>query len=267
MANPSRIQGFTAETSVAPSGIVHFKVDSNNSAFVVNIYRLGFYGGIGAREVASVTGSALSQQTPNLTDNINGTVVSVVDASNWQVDASWQVPSNAISGIYLAKFVRNDGAGSSFAQFVVRNDVNSSAIVLQTADTTQQAYNGWGGWRVQNAYGYASPPNGFYGTAPNVPIYTQRGYEVSYNRPVGDSLDILDDSPTSRDNQFRTVQWLEQNGYDVSYVTGRDVAQFNSGANPVNLLTNGHWSLLRQGTMSIGLLSSKAHILVPETPV
>ena len=46
----------------------------------------------------------------------------LVDCGNWAVSASWTVPSDAVSGLYIAHLVRNDTGGSSLIPFVVRDD-------------------------------------------------------------------------------------------------------------------------------------------------
>ena len=54
---------------------------------------------------------------------------------------------DAVSGVYLAKLVRDDGTdATNQIPFIVRNDDGpKSDIVLQTSDTTWHAYNGWAG--------------------------------------------------------------------------------------------------------------------------
>ena len=55
---------------------------------------------------------------------------------------SWAVPADAVSGIYFAKLVREDGTdGASHIFFVVRDDDGASDLLFQTSDTTWQAYN------------------------------------------------------------------------------------------------------------------------------
>ena len=62
------------------------------------------------------------------------------------MSATWTVPGDAVSGIYIAKLVREDGtAGSSHMVFVVRDDDGRSDLLFQTSDTTWQAYNQYGG--------------------------------------------------------------------------------------------------------------------------
>src|SRR6478735_4976345 len=52
------IQGFAAEMSVNRGQTVHFKVKTPASAYQIAIYRLGYYGGLGARRIATITPSA-----------------------------------------------------------------------------------------------------------------------------------------------------------------------------------------------------------------
>ena len=70
----------------------------------------------------------------------------VVDAGNWSVTDTWQTPSDLVSGVYIAKLVREDGiAGENHIPFIVRDDDSHSDIVFQTSDLSWQAYNTWGG--------------------------------------------------------------------------------------------------------------------------
>ena len=55
------------------------------------------------------------------------------------------MPSTAVSGVYIAHLVRNDGDGDSQIIFVVRDDAGTSKLLLQTSDASWQAYNSYGG--------------------------------------------------------------------------------------------------------------------------
>ena len=136
-------------------GTVFFKVDTNASAYRFDIYRIGYYGGTGARKVATVQPSvALPQFQPDcLTEASSG----LIDCGNWAVSGSWAVPANAVSGIYFAKVVRTDTGGASHIVFVVRDDASKSDIAFQTSDTTWQAYNYYGGNSLYRAHRQAAP--------------------------------------------------------------------------------------------------------------
>jgi hypothetical protein len=55
-AGDDTIQGFATSISVNKGETVRFKIDTLASSFNVDIYRLGYYAGQGARQIASLTG-------------------------------------------------------------------------------------------------------------------------------------------------------------------------------------------------------------------
>ena len=52
------IQGFATDISVNKGSSIGFKVDTDASSYSISVYRLGYYGGAGARLVTNVTPSA-----------------------------------------------------------------------------------------------------------------------------------------------------------------------------------------------------------------
>jgi len=200
-AGSPALQGFATDISFAPGETVRFKIKTTASAYHADIYRMGYYAGNGARKVATVTPSAsLPQSQPAC---LNDTTTGLVDCGNWAVSATWSVPADAVSGIYFAKLIRDDGtAGSSHVVFVVRDDVRNTDLLFQTSDTTWQAYNDYGGNSL-----YKGSPAG-------------RAYKVSYNRPFNNRTNLPDEWVFSA--EYPMVRFLEANGYDVSYTTGVD---------------------------------------------
>jgi hypothetical protein len=198
-AGDPTIQGFATSISARPGERIDFKIDTDAVSYRLDIYRIGYYGGLGARRVATVDRVTAVRQPGCLYQVLTG----LVDCGNWSVTASWQVPAGAVSGVYVARAVRSDTGGASHVPFIVRSADGDSDILVQVADTTWQAYNDYGGNSL-----YAGHPRG-------------RAYKVSYNRPM-----------VTRGNQYaRTyfwatsypmIRWLEANGYDVSYTTGTD---------------------------------------------
>src|SRR3954465_793762 len=149
------IQGFATDMSVNRGATVSFKVSTPATSYRIDIYRMGYYGGDGARKVATISPSAsLPQTQPQCLTNGSG----LVDCGNWGVSASWAVPASAVSGIYFAHLVRTDVPASegSHVFFVVRNDASQSDIYYQTSDTTWQAYNDYGGESLYSG----GPPSG-----------------------------------------------------------------------------------------------------------
>jgi hypothetical protein len=207
------IQGFGTDISVNVGGTVAFKIKTDAKAYTINIYRIGYYGGMGARKVATISPSVpLPQTQPACFTN---TTVGLMDCGNWAVSASWTVPTTAVSGVYIAHLVRTDTGGDSHIVFVVRNDSSHSDVLFQTNDETWQAYN---------YYGEGS----FYGDNSGTFDLSSRSYKVSYNRPFLTRSYNDESASWLFSAEFAMIEWLEQNGYDVSYFTSIDGARNGS---------------------------------------
>ena len=205
------IAGFATSMSVNVGDTVVFKIKTPASAYHIDILRLGYYQGNGARKVAAnITPTATLPQTQPAC--LAPATTGLIDCGNWAPSASWAVPANAVSGVYVAHLVRNDTGGSSQIVFVVRDDSSHSDIVYQTSDTTWEAYNTYGG-------------NSLYTCATNCPAGNPDAYKgaskVSYNRPFTPSADQGRASVYYA--EFAMIRFLEANGYDVSYMAGLDV--------------------------------------------
>ncbi|MEU0567478.1 DUF4082 domain-containing protein [Nonomuraea sp. NPDC005983] len=194
--------------SVNHGETVQFKVLTPATAYRLDIYRMGYYGGLGARLITTIHPSvALPQSQPAcVTDSTTG----LVDCGNWAVSASWAVPATAVSGVYIAKLVREDGPNeASQIIFDVRDDERHSDFLIQTSDATWQAYNAYGGNSL-----YTGSPVG-------------RAYKVSYNRPFTTRISGCCAGSVESwffDSEYPMVRWLEANAFDVSYSSSIDTA-------------------------------------------
>src|SRR3954452_8424836 len=226
----STIQGYGTSMSVNKGATVSFKIKTTASAYHIDIYRLGYYQGNGARlQASNIRPTATLPQTqPSC---ITTASTGLIDCGNWAVSGSWTVPSSSVSGVYIAKLVRDDTGGASQIPFVVRDDSSSSQMLVRTSDSTWQAYNKYGG---NSLYSCTSPcppgnPNGYKGA-----------FSVSYNRPF--------DGTITQDNgrsflfyaEYQLIRSVERNGYDASYTSQADAA-----ANPSLLL--GHKLIVSSG--------------------
>jgi hypothetical protein len=233
------IQGFASEMSVSPGENIDFKVNTISPRYRIDIFRMGWYGGNGARLVQAIRPSVPLPQTqpPCMTAGQR-----LLDCGNWATSASWRVPADAVSGVYVARLVREDDAPQSWRSegtdagmslfppalphaygalglgkledamkekrashiiFIVRDDAGQSAILVQMPDPTWQAFNRYGGASLYfNAGGGA------------------RAFAVSYNRPMTNRASAVADQFFSA--EYPLVRWLERNGYDVSYFAGVD---------------------------------------------
>ena len=137
------------------------------------------------------------------------------------MSASWTVPTDAVSGVYVAHLVPASCAGAadcgSQIPFVVRDDASHSEIMLSTSDATWEAYNDWDGNSLYNCTNGACPapaiaPAGYVGA-----------YAVSYNRPFDGGFATDGGASYFWYAEYQMIRFMEENGYDVSYTSSSDV--------------------------------------------
>jgi hypothetical protein len=213
------LQGFTTDISVNHGSTVFFKIQAGTNKWRIDIYRLGYYQGNGARLITTIPMSGVRSQPTPIVDSTTGEV----DAGNWLVTTTWTVPSSAVSGVYIAHLVdQNNTSNENHIPLIVRADESTSDILFQTSDTTWHAYNGWPcGTSVPNANLYG-------GSGPGGDSYPGRAYKVSYNRPIA-TRDSCGTDAGPQDflfgAEYAAIYWLEQNGYNVSYIAEVDTAR------------------------------------------
>ncbi|GAA1299575.1 hypothetical protein GCM10009634_56910 [Saccharothrix xinjiangensis] len=197
------IVGYSTDISAAPGGRVDFKVLTGASSYRLDVHRLGYYAGKGARLVGSVSRNSAQQQPACLRQ----AVTALIDCGNWDVSLSWDVPADAVSGVYYARMRRDDTGAENEIAFVVRDDSSTSKVLFQTSDATWVAYNRYGGNSL------------YFGDGPGA---GGQAYEVSYNRPYtgGDGEENF-----IFNAEYPMLRFLERNGYDVSYTTDVDSAR------------------------------------------
>jgi hypothetical protein len=202
------IEGYVSRTSVAAGESLTFHVSTHPaSAFTIDVYRLGYYGGAGGRWVGRL-GPFEGRVQPD-----PGVGHRRLRDCQWDACASLKVPADWVSGVYVGKLEAKDGGWESYVIFVVR-DRRRADFLVQCSDTTWQAYNRWPDH-------YALYDDG------RTEWYWGNGVSVSFNRPYGKYCQILD-APLSTGSgefflwEFPMVFWLEQQGYDVTYISNLD---------------------------------------------
>ena len=92
-----------------------------------------------------------------------------------------------------------------------------SDVVFMTSDETWQAYNDWGGYSLYVGNATGSPWC-------CSPLDPGRAVQVSYNRPFATRFDTPGGQDFFFATEFPTIEFLEKNGFDVSYVSQSDVS-------------------------------------------
>lgn len=206
----SEIVGYASATSVNRGGTidlyVHVADVANDPSYTIEVFRMGWYGGAGARKILpTITRTSVSQPACGIADP----AINMVEC-DWAAPYTLQIPTSsdptvAMSGVYLAKLTTARGL-SSFIPFVVRDDQRVADFMFQASFTTYQAYNNYGGFSYYNVPGLV--PN------------EHAAYKVSFNRPY---------SPRSSYGagqflnwEFNAVRFLEREGYNLVYSTNID---------------------------------------------
>ena len=202
---PTSVEGYTSETSVLPGEQVHFHVSTSDGyRYRVEVYRLGWYGGAGARLLTCLPGCGSDKAGTRLGSGTEDPVTGVVRAG-WPVTDTLSVPESWVTGYYYALIRVTDGGDDTGARaqvpFIVRDRPGQrSQILVQVPVNTWQAYNPWGG---KSLYPFNSTS-----MAPAV--------RVSFDRPLA----FTAQGPF--DSEYNLVRFLEREGYDVSYQTDLD---------------------------------------------
>jgi sugar lactone lactonase YvrE len=193
------VEGYGSKITMAPGQSVDVMVSvAAATAVSWRVYRLGWYGGTGARLMQS--GGPLDV-TPQASCPRDPTTSRV--ECRWPSTFTIATGSDWISGVYLVKL--HSSAGEAYVPFVIV-DGRRANIVQNVNVTSWQAYNSFGG---ESLYADGS------GTMPH-----QKAWEVSYDRP------FANDHGAGRlfDFEADLIRFVEALGYDVTYTTAFDLA-------------------------------------------
>jgi hypothetical protein len=204
------IEGFATATSINAGEAVDLKVNTSSGVpFRIEIYRTGYYGGAQARLVSVLTSLRGTAQPACQHDFHAGD--GLVDCSNWAVSATLTTTRDWPTGIYLLRVVREGNGTENQILLVVRHDGSRAQIVYGLPVATYEAYNNYGG---RSLYTYNS--GGSFSVAG-----TPRAVKVSFDRPYTQSVDRSNNWYAA--NDIQNVSFLEQHGYEISYVTSVDL--------------------------------------------
>ena len=204
------IEGYCSRTSIRAGERLKVMVSSNPaSPFVLDVYRLGFYGGDGGRHMQQFGPFAGKVQPDPDTGHER------LRECRWEPAVEFEIPKDWVSGVYLGKLTAEREGLQSYVIFIVRDD-RPCDFLFQCSDTTWSAYNRWPNrWAMYND-----------GTKNN--WYVGPGVHVSWDRPYGKCGTLVMDQPLSQGSgeflmwEFPLAYWMEKEGYDVSYISNVD---------------------------------------------
>src|SRR5438105_4215106 len=207
-----QIKGYASAVSVNKGQNITFYVSVNPAqTYTIDVYRMGWYQGLGGRLVQHI-------------GPLNGTLQPAcpTDATTGMIECQWAsaytlaTRTSWTSGIYFA-VLTNAQQYQNYIVFVVRDDSRVAALLYQQPVTTYQAYNDY---PFDNATGKSLYAFNSYG-ATTVTGSTNAA-KVSFDRPYSDDGTGIAWGQSVFVWEINFVRWLERSGYDVTYSTDID---------------------------------------------
>ncbi len=135
------IEGYCSKQSVKAGESIDIMVSTRPTrAFKLEIFRMGYYGGRGARLMKTIDRVESIEQTDPTIGEKN------LHECKWKSNLTLDIPQDWISGVYLGRMTTipegNEAYWQSYVVFIVR-DERPVDILFQCSDNTWQAYNVW----------------------------------------------------------------------------------------------------------------------------
>ena len=213
----SYITGYAGVASATPGMAVPLYISALHPVtFSLNVYRLGWYQGLGGRlYYQSPQLSSLAQGLWTTWAGLQDCPTCTLDPTTHLLETHWQsefalpIGRDWLSGVYLIKIITTNHA-EAYIPLVVRNPKASSAVLANISVNTYQAYNLWGGFSL-----YRSDK-----------IETAKGFltgaqKVSFNRPYDRSAGAGDLLAWD----IHLIRWMERSDLDVTYTTDVDITE------------------------------------------
>jgi hypothetical protein len=197
------LEGFASQVSAVPGDDVALFVNTTARAVQAQVYRMGYYQGLGGRFLLQTDFVSAAAQPPPVTNSL-GTV-----SCPWKPTMTLNVTKDWLPGCYLLKLV-GSGGEEQFVPLTIRNDASMASYVFQNSVTTWQAYNLWGSYSL-----YYGPAKG------GGQNFADRARVVSFDRPYPQNW--ASGAADFVGNELPLLFQLERLGLDLTYWTDVDL--------------------------------------------
>ena len=212
------IEGYCSANSVRAGERLKIMVSTNpESTFKLEIFRTGYYNGDGGRLMR--TYDAL----PGFTQFDPAIGEGYLRECQWDPSVEFDIPEDWLSGVYLGKLTAESSGLQSCVIFIVRDD-RPCDLLFQCSELTWSAYNRW---PVDYAI-YSRHTEDWSNTGvPSGTVSFDRPYAL-FTHPVNKITNSVG-SGEFLPWEFPLSFWLEQHGYDVSYISNIDTHSDRDG--------------------------------------
>ena len=226
------IEGYCSRQSVKAGESIEICVSTDPPRpFRIEIFRMGYYGGRGARLVKTL-GPLEGKVQPTPAPGPKN-----LHECRWEPAVRVPIPADWASGVYLGRLSTivdetKEPYWQSYVVFIVR-DERPADILFQCSDNTWQAYNRW-----PNDFSVYTHPKGGQGPWADVSFDRPYAREAQHAAVVNDPLTV--GSGEFLPLEFPLAYWLEQHGYDVTYCSNSDMLTPDHGLKCKTFISVGH---------------------------
>ncbi len=192
-----QLEGFADRTDVRPGASFRLFVSTTARSFTVRAFRMGWYDGDLARLVWT-SPEVPGRYQPRAEVVQPGSMVVPPWAPSLTVRTTGWLP-----GSYLLRLDASTGV-QSYVPVVIRSPSVTGRVVLVSAVTSYQAYNGWGGYSL-----YGGPGGSF----------AARGRRVTFDRPIS----YNNGAGAYFQLELPLVAFAERLGLPLAYITSVDL--------------------------------------------
>ncbi len=255
------IQAYTSTDSLTPGQSVTLHVSTTSPMFTIEVFRLGYYQGLGARfmyRVQHVPGVSQGYY-PNTGALASGPVncpTCKLDPATHEVTANWVAnspldtitfPTNWLPGVYFIRLTEETTLKQWGMPVVLRDDSAKADVVLDLPFNTYEAYNYWGGTSLYHDF-TASP------------LRVKHAYAVSYDRP----FEAYYGSEYLFSWTYQLVKFMEGEGMNVAYTTDNAVDKgYTNLANYYAFVVPGHseyWTYNMRQALTNAIVKDKISV-------
>lgn len=198
------LEGFTSKVSAQRGESIHLYVNCTAAKLHADFYRIGYYGGNGGRLVMRTKQVAGTRQ-PAPTMDANH----MASCANWTPTWTIELDERFVPGFYLIR-LRTDSNWQQWVPFCVRDDSSTAPFLVQSAVTTWQSYNQWGGYNLYNGQPEAGQST-----------RSARARKVSFDRPYTKAWAM--GAADFFGNEYPLTYQMEKLGLDLSHWTSLDL--------------------------------------------
>ncbi len=176
------VEGYCSKQSVPAGDSIDIMISADPPRPVkVEVFRLGYYDGLGARLMKTIGPiDCAPQPTPKPGPKD-------LHECHWKPSTSLTIPDDWVSGVYLGRLTtqpqaENEPYWQNYVIFIVRDD-RPADVLFQCSDNTWQAYNKW-----PSHYSVYTNPKGVQGPWSDVSFDRPYSREAQYANIMNDPL-------------------------------------------------------------------------------